>query len=118
MTKTTSVVAHSELVDGTSTTLHSHAGGSGANVKQIEIDFGDVSFVTEGIFNITDVDVTVNSKIIAEVAYVAPTNKDLDEIEMDDIEVKAKPNAGNLELWVKSTSGSIYGKFKINYLVA
>ncbi len=106
-----------DLTDGGETTLHTHAGGAAVNIKQTEVDFGDLSYVAEKIFTITDTDVLVTSQLIATLAYEAPTNKDLDEIEMDEFEINCKPAAGSFDMLMKSRHGSVYGKFKVNYLI-
>jgi len=87
-----------------------------ANVKQTEVDFGDDK-VTEKSFTITDADVSAGSQIIGNVAYEAPTDKDLDEVEMDQFELKFQPGSGAFTLLMKALEGSVYGKFKVNYLV-
>src|SRR5258706_8606475 len=69
------------------------------NVKQTEIDFGTTP-VSEASFTITDSDVTATSQIIGTVAYEAPTGKDLDELEMDALDLKFGPGAGQFTLYV------------------
>jgi hypothetical protein len=86
------------------------------NVKQTEVDFGDDK-VTEKSFTITDADVSPTSQIVGTVAYEAPTGKDVDEVEMDSFELKFRPGSGSFVLFMKALEGSVYGKFKINYLV-
>lgn len=86
-------------------------------IKQTEVDFGTTP-ISEAIFIITDADVTVSSRIIAKVAYEAPTGKDLDEIEMDDLVIHCSNGAGIFNMYIRSADGSyLSDKFKINYLI-
>ncbi len=116
MTITNVKVAHPDLVGGTETTLHSHAGGGTLDIKQTEIDFGTTP-VAEKSFTITDASVLVTSQLIGNVAYEAPTNKELDELEMDSLDLKFSPGAGQFILYARGLDGYISDKFKINYLV-
>lgn len=109
-------VAHRDLTGGTQTTLHSHAGGGTLDIKQTEIDFGTTP-VSEKSFTITDTSVLVTSQLIGNVAYEAPTGKDLDELEMDSLDLKFAPDVGQFTLYARGLDGYIADKFKINYLV-
>ncbi len=109
-------VAAAALVGGGETALHSHAGGSGANIKQIEVDFGTFP-VAEAFFVITDASVLVTSQLIGNVAYEAPTGKELDELEMDSLDLKFAPGAGQFTLYARGLDGYIADKFKVNYLI-
>lgn len=85
---------------------------------QTEIDFGSELHINQKEFTITNSKVRSYSIIQCSVAYDAPTGKDLDELEMDVLEVKAgAPTDGSFKLLVTGTEGSISGKFKINYSV-
>ena len=86
--------------------------------KQIEIDFGSLP-LSEKTFTILDDKVNSFNNIIASLAYDAPTNKDLDELEMDDLIIKAgSTENGSFKLFVKEINGSyLADKFKINYTV-
>lgn len=85
---------------------------------QVEIDFGATPLAYK-IFTINDSDVVSSSYIIGEVAYDAPTGKDLDEIEMDNIVVKCgNCTNGTFDMIINTTDGSyLADKFKINYLI-
>lgn len=88
------------------------------HITQVEIDFGDVNYVTEQAFTITDPNVLPTSHITASLAYDAPTDKDLDEVEMDELEIMAgQCQTGSFTLFVKAMEDSVYGAFKINYMV-
>ncbi len=86
------------------------------NIKQTEIDFGSTP-VAEASFIITDASVLVTSQLIGNVAYEAPTDKDLDELEMDGLDLKFAPGSGQFTLYARGLDGYIADKFKINYLV-
>lgn len=89
---------------------------SGASVSQVEIDFGPAP-VAEASFTITNASVTPLSNLTGSVAYVAPTGKDLDELEMDELDLKFGPGSGQFVLYARGRDGYIADKFKINYLV-
>lgn len=87
-----------------------------AIVAQTEIDFGATP-ISEASFTITDANVTASSKIVAMVAYVAPTGKDLDEIECDELDIKCGNGSGTFPMYVKGMEGYVHDKFKINYII-
>jgi len=87
-----------------------------AKVRQTEIDFGAVP-LSEKSFVITDAAVSASSHLIGNVAYEAPTGKDLDELEMDGLDLKFAPGAGQFTLYARGLDGDVADKFKINYLV-
>ncbi len=87
--------------------------------KQIEIDFGTGLYINYKKFIISDNDINKGDIIIANIAYDAPTNKSLDEIEMDPIICTAgTTNNGSFNLLVKGLEGSLRNKFKINYIIS
>ena len=88
-------------------------------VKQTEVDFGLISSKGKS-FTVADTNVSSTSKILAQVAYDAPTNKSLDELEMDEIIVRAGSSAnGSFKVFVtEARNCSLYGKFKINYTIS
>jgi hypothetical protein len=87
------------------------------NIKQVEVDFGD-GIQDEAVFTVVDAGVVVTSQILAQLAREAPTNKDQDETEMDSFNVICTPANGQFEMFMKSLEGSVYGKFKVKYLIA
>ncbi len=91
-------------------------GAGSTNIKQTEVDFGTVP-ISEKEFTITDADVLVTSQLIGNVAYEAPTGKELDELEMDSLDLKFAPGAGQFKIYAKGLDGYLADKFKINYLV-
>ena len=94
----------------------SSAGVAGGDLKQTEIDFG-VTPVAELEFTIVDADVSPTSQLMGGVAYEAPTGKDLDELEMDQLDLKFAPDTGQFKLYVTGLTGYVAGTFKINYLI-
>jgi hypothetical protein len=94
----------------------SAAAGS-TNIKEAEIDFGTTP-VSEATFTITDADVAPSSQLIAQLAYVAPTGKDLDELEFDALVLRCAPGSGQFTLYATTADGGLVAdKFKIHYLV-
>ena len=90
----------------------------GVYTGQTEVDFGSTP-VSESVFTIAYTGATSASKIIATLAYDAPTSKDLDELEMDNLIIKAG-NAGTdtFQLYITTSDGSLLAdKFKINYSI-
>jgi len=83
--------------------------------KQTEVDFGSIA-ISEQIFTILDSDINVDKKIVAELAYDSPTNKDLDETEMDYLNIRCSAGDGFFKMFITSNDGSyLHDKFKINY---
>lgn len=104
---------------GGATTTVTIPGGSGTfTITETEIDFGTTP-LAEQSFVITDAAITAGMKILASVSYDAPTGKDQDELEMDDLQLRAVAGSGNFTLYVKAADGSyLADKFKINYSYA
>lgn len=88
------------------------------NITQIEVDFGPVPQAS-GYFIVADPRVSAGAHILVSTAYEAPTGKDLDEIEMDDLEIRAGvPSTGTMTLFIHAADGSyLHDKFKLNYEV-
>ncbi len=87
------------------------------NIKQTEIDFGATP-IAEKEFTVDDVDVLANSNLLAQVSYEAPTYKDLDELEMDDLQIRCQPAVGYFLMFIRAADGSyLADRFKINYLI-
>lgn len=85
-------------------------------VYETEIDFGATP-VSEASFVIVDAGVTSSAmKILTSVSYAAPTGKDQDELEMDDLQLRAVAGTGDFTLYVRAADGSyLADKFRINY---
>jgi len=96
-----------------SMSLVSSSGGAGGTFIQTEVDFGTGAHYKE--FTITDANMTTIKKPIAQVAWVAPTGKDLDEIEMDDLQIRCQPLNGSFKMYISDAHKSrLHGQFKIN----
>lgn len=110
-----SVTTANGNLDTTGTiTAGTFVGATNYKSKQTEIDFGTTP-VDEATFTITDTEVTTASDIIAQVAYVAPTGKELDELEFDTLDFRAVAGTGQFTLHVSSKEGYVADKFKVNY---
>lgn len=85
-------------------------------LKETEIDFGVLPFITSGVFNVIDTDITEDSIIIAQKAIKTTSDlREIDEIIVESLDVSAKANDGSLDIYVNSI-GSVTGKFIINYI--
>tara|TARA_R110000851_G_scaffold196195_1_gene347032 strand:- start:12 stop:536 length:525 start_codon:yes stop_codon:yes gene_type:complete len=84
----------------------------------VEVDFSSLP-ISEKEFDVTNLSVSSSSKIIPVLSYSKPTDKDLDELTMDTINVIAgQTYAGGFKIYVKSNDGSLLsGKFIINYSI-
>jgi hypothetical protein len=58
---------------------------------------------------------TATFTMTGQVAYLAPTGKDLDELEFDDFDVMFAPGAGTFDLCARALDGLVEGTFKIFY---
>lgn len=84
---------------------------------RVEVDFGTTP-VANATFTVTDGMVNAGSHIVAQVAWEAPNNKDIDEIEMDDVQLRCQPGAGTFTIFAQAADGSyLADRFKINYFV-
>lgn len=86
-------------------------------ITETEIDVGTTP-VAEASIAVTDAGISTSSKIIGGVAYKAPTNKDLDELEMDALEIKFEPATGSVNVHIKGLEGYIADKFIVWYTFA
>lgn len=86
-------------------------------ITQAEIDVGTTP-VSEATIAVTDAGITTSSKIIGGLAYIAPTGKDLDELEMDALDILFEPATGSMNVIIKGLEGYIADKFKIWYTFA
>lgn len=85
-------------------------------VHQVEINFGSTP-VGAAAFVIADPDVSVDSHIVASVAYVAPSGKSLDEMTMDGLDLKCAPGVGELTIYARGLDGFVAGAFPISYVI-
>lgn len=88
------------------------------SAAQTEVDFGSTP-VSSSTFTITDANVSSSSKIIAQLAGVAPTGKSVDEALVESLDIKCSPSSGSLSMYIQTYDGSfVSGKFKVNYMVS
>lgn len=86
-------------------------------ITEAEIDVGTTP-VSEATITVTDTGITTNSRIIGGLAYIAPTGKDLDELEMDALDILFQPATGSMNVIIRGLDGYIADKFKIWYTYA
>jgi hypothetical protein len=86
-----------------------------AQLVQTELDFGTVG-VKQKTFTIALADLTAASCVLAQLAYVQPTGKDLDELEFDLFDFRAVAAVGSLTLHARALEGSVAGCFYVNLL--
>ena len=85
-----------------------------ATPMQVELDFGSTP-VQEASFVVTDAGITPSSYVVAQLAYVAPTGKELDECDMDSFQISCSAGSGNFTMYIKARDGYVADKFKFNY---
>lgn len=84
--------------------------------RLVELDVGEMPLHAK-TFIIPDPRALSTSRITGNVAFVAPTDKDIDELEMDAIELKIAPGNGTVIVNLRGLEGYIEGKFKIFYII-
>ena len=82
--------------------------------RQTEIDFGATPVEVADII-ITDAGINTGSRITGQIAYVAPTGKEIDELEFDAFDLRFAPGAGQCTLHITSLEGLVADKFVIYY---
>lgn len=85
--------------------------------RQVEIDFGSTP-VEQADFVIADGGVSSATIVSGSVAYVSPTGKDLDELEMDDLQLRFGAETGQFTINARGNLGYVEGTFKINVTLA
>jgi hypothetical protein len=99
------------------TTLNASGGGGSASITEVEIDFGSTPVKTK-VFAITDAAVAATDKVIAFQSGKAATGRVTDENEMDAIIFNTNPLAGSFTLRAQVLTGTVSGKYKVNYMRA
>lgn len=85
-------------------------------LAQTEKDFGATP-VYGAVFSVVDAGVTAGMKVVASLAYDAPTGRDLDEVELVDFQISAgSVVVGAFSLLVQSLTGLVSGAYKFNYV--
>ena len=93
-------------------------GAGSTNIKQTEIDFGNMVSITDKTFTVTDADVSSSSQLLAQVLHIAPSDgRSVDEIQWESFDMFCKPATGSFDLNMRSRLGSVMGKFVVAYLV-
>jgi len=114
---TIGAVADGEFLRRVGTNIVGSSPGAGStDIKQVEVDFGATP-VHEKEFTITDAGVSAGSQITGQVAYTAPTGRDLDEVEMESFDVRCGSGSGSFPMHIRSLEGRVTGLYKINYLI-
>lgn len=91
---------------------------SATNIKETEVDFGSAVNQIDKSFTITDADVAPTSQILANIAYKSPSGgRHIDEIAAEEFDILCAPGTGDFNMLLRSRSGSVSGKFLVNYLV-
>lgn len=95
------------------------ASSSGSfSITETEVDFGSTP-VANATFVVTNSSITASHKIIAVLSMETPTDKDQDELEMDNLILRCVASGGGFSMYINSDDGSyLEGKFKINYTYA
>lgn len=106
------------MVAGAPTWAAPAASPGSFSITETEIDFGTTP-VSNGTFDVANASMTALHKVIASVSYAAPTGKDQDELEMDDLQLRCVASGGGFTAFIQAADGSyLEGKFKINYTYA
>lgn len=82
----------------------------------VELDFGAIPIKWKK-FSVTDSNIVSTDIVDCKLAYLQPTGKSLDEVEMDSFYIICKPKAGSIDFLIKSLEGHVKGKFKFRYQV-
>jgi hypothetical protein len=101
-------------ITGKPTTLAGYGITDSTKIAQAEIDFGATP-IEEKDFTITNTAIVPTSLITAQIAYVAPTGKSLDELEFDSFDFRCVAGTGSFTIHARALEGYVADKFKINY---
>ena len=84
----------------------------------VEVDFGPRP-VAEETFTVYDDRVRASSRIIAALQYEAPTDKEIDEVTMDKLNIIAgNSRTGSFEVYINAADGSyLEGAFVLGYTI-
>lgn len=91
---------------------------SSLGMGQTEVDWGDNSTNEDVMsFTVTDATITSGQRITAQVAYEAPTGRDVDELDGQPLTCMCVAGSGQFTLVMQSLNGPFNGKVKVNYTV-
>jgi hypothetical protein len=83
----------------------------------IELDFGLLQS-GEKLFTFTHTGAVITDIIRAELAYLQPSGKSLDEVEMDSFYILGKVSAPDtITLLIRPLTGTVQNKFKFRYQI-
>lgn len=86
--------------------------------KQTIVDLGS-TYVFDKTINVVDADVTINSKMMAQIAPIANGyTRPIEEVIYEKITIQPMPKAGSVDFYIQPQSGHIQGLFAITYTVA
>jgi len=86
--------------------------------KQTIVDLGS-TYVFDKTINVVDADVTINSKIMAQIAPIANGyTRPIEEVIFEKITIQPMPKAGSIDFYIQPQSGHIQGLYAITYTVA
>lgn len=89
---------------------------SGTTLKQVEVDMGLTRHQRVKKFNIVDASITTSSTIlISKAVKTASDGREAEEQVVENFDISTKANNGSLDVYIKSTQGTISGKFILNY---
>lgn len=86
--------------------------------KQTIVDLGS-TYVYDVIINVVDADVTINSKMMAQIAPIADGyTRPIEEVIYEKITIQPMPKAGSVDFYIQPQAGHIQGLYAITYTVA
>ena len=86
--------------------------------KQTIIDLGS-TYVYDKTINVIDADVTINSKIMAQIAPIANGyTRPIEEVIFEKITIQPMPKAGSIDFYIQPQQGHFKGLYAITYTVA
>ena len=86
--------------------------------KQTIVDLGS-TYVFDKTINVIDADVTINSKMMAQIAPIANGyTRPIEEVIYEKITIQPMPKAGSVDFYIQPQQGHIQGLYAITYTVA
>jgi len=86
--------------------------------KQTIVDLGS-TYVFDKTINVVDADVTINSKMMAQIAPIADGyTRPIEEVIYEKITIQPMPKAGSIDFYIQPERGHIQGLYAITYTVA
>ena len=86
--------------------------------KQTIVDLGS-TYVYDATINVVDTDVTINSKMMAQIAPIADGyTRPIEEVIFEKIAIQSMQKAGSIDFYIQPERGHIQGLYAITYTVA